>query len=162
MKHVLHRALGFSKWKTNIYPLHIPYQEINQAQLRFAWKASLIIASTELAFSVVIFLHGRFFYWKKRERGRGGGISGMCTVSMHGYYAAVKAVCSCFSCAAILACCMVEFVMITEQNGKHKRYNSSPFDQPKQQTSSYCVTHFKIYCILHDFSHDQDEATGNK
>ena len=58
----------------------------------------------------------------------------MCTVSIRGgYYAAVKSVCSCFSCATILACCMAEFVMITVQNGMNKRHNSNPFDQPNNK-----------------------------
>ena len=71
------------------------------------------------------------FFIERMERG--GGISCMCTVSMRGYYAAVKSVCSCFSCATILACCMAEFAMITEQNGKNKRYNSSSFDHPNSK-----------------------------
>ena len=103
------------------------------------------------------FLHGKLFYWKREGGGRGGGISCMCTVSMRVTMQLWSLVCSCFSCATILACYMVEFVMITEQNGKNKRYNSSSFDHPNSKRVPI-VTHFKIYCILHDFSHDQDEA----
>ena len=63
----------------------------------------------------------------------------MCTVSMHGYYAAVKSVCSCYSCTTILACCLAEFAMITEYNEKNKRYNTNPFDHSTTNRLLLCM-----------------------